>query len=299
MVALENQVDTIITNANVITIDPTGPRAEALAISDGKFVAVGSTEDVSRLSSPNNKVLDLSGKTVLPGFIDAHIHVLNSGIRHVMAADCDLRSIGSILEALREQTGKTPAGEWVQGFKFDDTKTLENRFLNKEDLDAVSNELPIMVSHRAGHVYYLNSVALELAGYHNESEDPAGGRLGRNPDTGELDGVLYERAAEPAQEMVPQVSAEVRRDGLKTICRMLTAAGLTSVHDAMVSNLELNTYQEGHDNGDLSLRVYMLMGQRHFPALRDAGVKSGFGDDRLRIGGIKMVSDGAIAARTA
>jgi hypothetical protein len=123
--------------------------------------------------------------------------------------------------------------------------------------------------------------------------------LGRNPDTGELNGVIYERAAEPVQEMVPEVTAEVRRNGLKTICGMLTAAGLTSVHDARVSNLELNTYQEGHDNGDLSLRVYMLMGQPHFPALRDAGVKTGFGDDRLRIGGIKMVSDGAIAARTA
>ena len=105
MAAQENQVDTIITNANVITIDPTRPRAEALAISDGKFVAVGSTEDVSRLSSPNTKVLDLSGKTVLPGLIDAHIHVLNSGIPPVMAADFYLRSIGAIQAVLREQTG--------------------------------------------------------------------------------------------------------------------------------------------------------------------------------------------------
>jgi len=260
MVASSFQADTVFKGANIITVDPNTPHAQALAMKDGKFVGVGSDSDIEGLIGPGTNIQDMRGKTIVPGFIDAHIHVLSSGTRHVMAADCDQRSIAEIQRALK---------------------------------------LPIMVSHRAGHVYYLNSVALELSGYHNESEDPAGGRLGRKPDTGELNGVLYERAAEPAQEMVPEVTAEVRRHGLKTICGMLTAAGLTSVHDARVSNLELNTYQEGHDNGDLSLRVYMLMGHPHFPALRDAGVKTGFGDDRLRIGGIKMVSDGAIAARTA
>ncbi len=103
------QPDTVILNANVITIDPGQPRAQAVAISQGRFVAVGDTDSVSRLAGPNTKVVDLTGKTVLPGFIDAHIHVLNSGIRHVMAADCDLRSIGAIQEALREQSRK-PCG---------------------------------------------------------------------------------------------------------------------------------------------------------------------------------------------
>jgi len=299
MVAGSFQADTVFKGANIITVDPNTPHAQALAMKDGKFVGVGSDSDIEGLIGPGTNIQDMRGKTIVPGFIDAHIHVLSSGTRHVMAADCDQRSIAEIQSALRERVDSASRGQWIQGFKFDDTKTQENRFLDKDDLDAVSDELPIMVSHRAGHVYYLNSVALELSGYHNESEDPAGGRLGREPDTGELNGVLYERAAEPAQEMVPEVTAEVRRRGLKTICGMLTAAGLTSVHDARVSNLELNTYQEGRDNGDLSLRVYMLMGHPHFPALRDAGVKTGFGDDRLRIGGIKMVSDGAIAARTA
>ena len=98
---------------------------------------------------------------------------------------------------------------------------------------------------------------------------------------------------------LPAVTPEDRREGLRLICGMLIRAGLTSVHDARVSNDELYTYQEGADSGDLSLRVYMLMGQDHFPALRDAGLKTGFGNDRLRIGGIKMVADGAIATRTA
>ena len=300
MPASESQVETIIRNANVITMDPSRPRAQALAIQNGRFVAVGDDDSVTRLSGPNTKILDLSGKTVLPGFIDAHIHVLSSGIRHVMAADCDLRSIAAIQDALRERVAVTPEGEWVQGFKFDDTKTSERRFLLRQDLDAVSTRHPIMVAHRAGHIYYLNSRALEAAGFHSGIPDPPGGRFGREEATGELTGVVYERAIEPVTfGQIPTETPEVRRQGLNRICDMLTRVGLTSVHDARVSGDQLTTYQEGRDSGELTLRVYALMHHPHFPALRDAGIKTGLGDTRLRLGGIKMVADGAIAARTA
>ena len=292
--------DTVIRRANVITVDPARPRASALAIANGRFVAVGDDGDVAGLIGPGTATLDLGGKTVLPGFVDAHIHVLSSGTRHVMAADCALPSIGAIQEALRERVAATPGGQWVQGFKFDDTKTAENRFLRREDLDAVSTAHPILVAHRAGHVYFGNSLALERGGFNDETPDPPGGRLGRNPDTGRLDGVIYERAADDLREnQLPVESAETRREGLRTICRMLNRAGLTSVHDARVTDYELQTYQEGRDAGELSLRVYALMYYRYFPALRDAGIRSGMGDERLRIGGIKMVADGAIASRTA
>ena len=290
----------VIRNANIITIDPGRPRAQALAVRHGRFVAVGDDDSVGRLAGPNTRVLDLSGKTVLPGFIDAHIHVLNSGIRHVMAADCDLRSIAAIQDALREWTRATPAGQWVQGFKFDDTKTAEGRFLFRQDLDVVSTQHPLMVAHRAGHIFYLNSRALELAGFNDETPDPPGGRLGRDPATGELNGVVYERAIEPVRfGLIPVETPEVRRQGLRLISQMLTQAGLTSVHDARVTRDEFVTYQEGKDSGELTLRVYALMYHPHFPALRDAGIRTGLGDSRLRLGGIKMVADGAIATRTA
>ena len=290
--------ETVYKNANVITIDPQNPRAQAVAIRDGKFVGVGSDNDIEGLIGPSTRVHNLGGLTIIPGLIDAHIHVLSSGIRHVMAADCDRRSIPEIQDELRARARRASPGDWIEGFKFDDTKTAERRFLNRQDLDAVSTELPILVSHRAGHVYYLNSKALELSGYDDQSHDPPGGRLGRDAN-GKLDGVLYERAIESLSDLLPQVTPEVRREGLRTICSMLAASGLTSVHDAMVSNDQLHTYAEGRDSGDLTLRVYMLAARQHFPALRDAGMRSGFGDDRLRLGGIKMVSDGAIAARTA
>ncbi|MCI0824101.1 MAG: amidohydrolase [Chloroflexi bacterium] len=294
------QADLVIRNANIITIDPRQPRAQSVAVRDGKFVAVGDNDSVNDLVGQGTQVLDLEGKTVLPGLIDAHIHVLSSGIRHVMSADCALPTIAAIQDAMREQVRIASPGDWVQGFKFDDTKTSENRFLNRQDLDQVSTQQPIMVSHRAGHVFYLNSKALEVAGFTRDTPDPVGGRFGRDPVSGELDGVVYERAIEPVKyNHLPPVTPEVRRQGLRRICGMLTRVGLTSVHDARVTNDEFMTYQEGRESGDLTLRTYMLISKDHFPALRDAGLKTGFGDHRLRLGGIKLVADGAIASRTA
>ncbi len=294
------KAETVIKNANVITIDPRRPRAQAVAMGHGRFLAVGDNDDMEGLIGPSTKIMDLAGKTVVPGFIDAHIHVLSSGIKHVTSADCEQPTVAAVQAALREKAAATPAGEWVQGFKYDDTKTPEARFLTRQDLDAVSTHHPIYVSHRAGHVYGANSMALELAGVNRDTPDPHGGRFGRDPSTGELDGVVYERAGDHIRDdLLPHITPADRRSGLRRINSMLTKVGLTSVHDARVSNDELYTYQEGRDSGELDLRVYMLMNYVHFPALKEAGLKTGFGDDRLRLGGIKMVADGAIAARTA
>ena len=166
------KADVLVKNANIITIDPKQPRAESLAIIGDKFVAVGRTDDIENLAGPSTKIWDLEGQTIIPGLIDAHIHVLSSGSRHVMCADCDQRSIDEIIKALRERANITPVGEWVQGFKFDDTKTKENRFLTKWDLDKVSTKHPIFVSHRAGHVYYVNSLGLALANVDSTTPDP-------------------------------------------------------------------------------------------------------------------------------
>ncbi len=292
--------ETVIKNANIITIDSHMPKASSLAISGGKFIGIGNDTLCDSLIGPETKVLDISGKTVLPGFIDSHIHVLNSGIRHVMAADCDLPSIPLIQQALKNRIKETLPNGWIQGFKFDDTKTQERRFLFRSDLDSVSTDHPIMVAHRAGHIYYLNSAALAAANFNDDTPDPPGGRLGRDPDTGSLNGVVYERAIEPIRfGLIPDETPEIRQRGLVTICKMLNQVGLTSVHDARVIQTEFEAYQNGLDNGELTLRVYALMYHPYFEALKHAGIKTGFGNEFLRIGGIKMIADGAIAGRTA
>ena len=299
------KAETIIKNANIMTMDTNRPRAQAVAMTHGRFAGVGSNEDMEGLIGPETKIIDVGGKTVLPGFIDGHIHVLSSGVKHVNMADCDVRTLTEIQAGLKERAAKTPAGGWVQGFKFDDTKTdrtasNEGRHLYREDLDAVTTDHPMMVAHRGGHVFYMNSAGLEAGGYNDESEDPPGGRLGRDPDTGKLNGIVYERAIDHIRfGLIPVDTDEIRREGLRTICNMLNEVGLTSVHDARVTAEEFQTYQDGKAAGELSLRVYALMWYPQFPALKDAGIKTGLGDDLLRVGGIKMVADGAISTRTA
>ena len=245
--------DSVIYNANVITMNPAAPLASAVAVKDGRFLAMGEWEDVTAFISPSTETIDAEGSTVLPGFIDAHTHVMSSGVRHVAQEDCDLRSIGEIQEGLKGRAVDTPAGEWVLGFKFDDTKTSEQRFLHRRDLDAVSNEHPVMVAHQAGHVYFFNSLGLRRAGFNDDTPDPSGGRLGRDPDTGELDGRVYGAAIYPVlREVLPTHTDDDRRRGLALICRMFAEAGLTSVHDAMVSNDDLRVYQEAKGRGRAS-----------------------------------------------
>ena len=218
------KADIVIKNANVITIDPSMPRAEAIAISDGKIAGVGSNQDMEGLTGPSTRVLDLGGKTVLPGFIDAHTHVMSSGVRHVTQADCAQPSIAAIQDALREQASKKRPGEWVQGFNFDDTKTSENRFLNRADLDAVSREHPIFVAHRAGLVYYFNSKALEATGYNRDTQPPPGGYLEKDPSTGELTGVAYQHAAEWVErDLIPHPTDDDRRNGLRSCSAVIGA----------------------------------------------------------------------------
>jgi len=298
-VTADRRADTILTTANVITVDTGVPRDPAVAVRDGRIAAVGSAADALALRGPGTQVLDLADATVLPGFIDAHIHPIAAGVLHATAADCDLPSIAAVLNALRTHAAARPAAHWVQGFKFDDTKTAERRFLTRTDLDSVSADRPVFVSHRAGHVYFANSRALELVGYTEDSPDPPGGRLGRDPATGRLNSVLYERARDPIKRYLPAESDETRRAGLRLMQRRLAAAGITSAHDVMATAGYLDAYRNARDSGDLTLRVYCIMHRDHMAALPDARGRAGHGDDWVRTGAVKLVSDGAIAARTA
>src|SRR5712692_1696772 len=155
--------DLVLYNANILTVDADQPRAQAVAIAGGRFLAVGSDEDIRRLSKRGTRQVDLGGKTVVPGFIDAHTHPSYAGIRHLRWVDCDLRSITEIQNAIRQRAAKTPPGDWVIGFKYDDTKTKEGRKLTREDLDAAAIEHPVFIEHRGGHTAYVNSLAIRRA----------------------------------------------------------------------------------------------------------------------------------------
>ena len=290
----------ILFNGTVITIDDRHPRAEAVAIADGRFLAVGSNDKIRALATGATKKIDLGGKTVVPGFIDAHTHPAVAGRMHLRQVDCDLRSIDAIKAAIRERATKTPAGDWVLGFKYDDTKTIDGRPLNRADLDAAAPDHPVYVAHRGGHTAYVNSRAFERANVTRETPDPTGGRFDRDPSSGAHNGRISERATEAFEKLIPEPNTrEDYRAGVKLISSMMSRAGITSAHDAYGSHDDLRAYQDARDAGELSVRMYCLIGYSDIDRMIAAGVRTGLGDEWVRVGAMKMTCDGSISERTA
>ena len=290
----------ILFNANIITIDDRQPRAQAVAVADGRLLAVGSNDKVRTLATGRTKKINLEGKTVVPGFIDAHTHPAVAGRMHLRQSDCDLRSIDAIRSAVRERAAKTPPGEWVLGFKYDDTKTTDGRPLSRADLDAAAPEHPVYISHRGGHTAYVNSRAFQLAGVTDETADPPGGRFDRDPASGKHNGRISEKATDPFDKIIPEASSrDDYREGVKLISQMLARAGVTSAHDAYGSHDDLRAYQDAHAAGELATRIYCLIGYGSIDRLIAAGVRTGFGDEWVRVGALKMTCDGSISERTA
>jgi predicted amidohydrolase YtcJ len=290
--------DMVLHNANVITVDPRLPAAEAVAVFNGRILAVGDSAEILRLAGAQTVKINVGGKTIVPGFIDAHSHPAYSGLAHLRNVDTDLRSIEAIKQAIHERAKITPKGEWILGFKYDDTKTKEGRIINRYDLDEAAPDHPVTITHRGGHSSYVNSRALELAGYSDSSPDPKGGKLGR--ENGRLTGQLLENAADPIQEQVPNTFTRAdHQEGVRLITKMMSKSGVTSVTDAYGSTTDLSAYQDALQADELSMRIYCMISYAQIQEMLDAGLQTGFGNEWVRIGGMKITLDGSISERTA
>ncbi|MBI2731175.1 MAG: amidohydrolase [Sphingobacteriales bacterium] len=289
----------ILYNGNIYTVNPNEPKAQAVAIADGRFIAVGKNEEVLHLATKRTKKIDLGFKTVLPGFIDAHTHPAYSGIKHLKMVDCDLRSIKDIKEAIRLKASQTPKGNWVEGFKYDDTKTNEGRKITITDLDEAAPEHPVQITHRGGHTTYNNSMAFKMAGIDAKSPNPQGGEFEKNAE-GMLTGCVKESANNVFEKIIPNIDTrEERKEGVKIISKMMAKTGITSATDAYASPDDLQAYQDAYESGELFMRVYCMIGYMHIDKMITAGVRTGIGNEWVRIGGMKMTCDGSISERTA
>ena len=291
--------DLVVVNGRVYTVDDRQPKAEAFAVKHGRFVAVGSSKQIRELAGKGTKVLEADGMTVTPGFIDAHSHPASAGVSELRKVNCDLRTIAEIKDAIRARAKKMPPGRWVKGFKYDDTKLRDRRPLSRADLDDVAPEHPVEVLHRGGHTAIYNSLAFKLAGVDKETPDPRGGQFGRGTN-GELTGFVAEKARAVFDRIAPEpeVSRADRRAGVKLVSELMTAAGLTSVHDAHTTEEFFVAYQDALAAGEMRFRVYAMLGPELFDAMKKAGLRTGFGDARLRVGGLKLFADGSCSERT-
>jgi predicted amidohydrolase YtcJ len=296
----EEKPELILYNGNMLTVNAKEPRAQAVAISRGRILAVGSDADVLNLAAAGSKKIDVGKQTVLPGFIDAHSHPAMAGVMHLRMVDCDLRSIAAIQAAMRERAARTPAGDWVLGFKYDDTKTSDGRPLKIEDLDRALPDHPVQIEHRGGHTLYCNSMAFQKAGIDDHTPDPPGGKIDHDPATGKLSGRVAESARELFDKVTPQkLTRDDHREGVKLISKMLAKTGITSAHEAQGTPTDLLAYQDARESGDLLFRAYCFINYRYIDSMIAAGVRTGLGDEWVRVGAMKMVCDGSISERTA
>lgn len=289
----------ILYYGTIFTVNPKELTAQALAIADGRLLAVGSNADILKMATARTKKIDLGYKTVLPGFIDAHSHPAYSGLKHLKMVDCDLRSIAAIQEAIKQRAAITPKGKWVEGFKYDDTKTIEGRKINMADLDAAAPEHPVRITHRGGHTYYCNSIAFKMANVDEATPNPQGGEFEKTSD-GKLTGCVKESAADVFDKIIPDVSTRnERQEGVKIISKMMAKTGITSVTDAGGSPEDLQAYKDADEAGELSIRIYCMIRHLHIDKMIAAGVRTGMGNEWVKIGGMKMACDGSISERTA
>ena len=284
----------IVVNARVYTIDDSMPRAEAFAVQNGRFSAVGSNSEIRALADRNTRVVDAGGMTVVPGFVDTHSHP--SGVQELTGVNVNLRTVAEVKAALARKAASTPPGFWVTGYMYDDTKL--DRPVTRRDLDEAVPNHPAMVGHRGGHTGVYNSVAFRLADVTAQTPDPEGGKFYR--ENGELTGKVAERARSVFNRVGQReaITRETRAKGAAHISKLMTAAGLTSVHQTGGDGTALTAWQDAYAAGDLRFRLYFFPSAGYFQTLKQAGIRTGFGDEWLRIGAVKFGADGSASERT-
>ena len=217
-----------------------------------------------------------------------------------MTVDAGVTSLAELKKRLRERAATTPPGGWIRATGYDDTKFTDiHRFITRADIDDAVGDHPVVITHRGGHIIFVNSRALALAKIRKPTEAPSGGKIDKDPETGEPTGILRERASALVTRLVPDFAREERHKGAVTMLQKFAQSGLTSVHDANASIQDVRAYMDAYTRGELPIRVYIMVQYQAIKQLAPFGIRTGFGDTMLRIGGTKLVADGAISGRTA
>ena len=296
--------DTVFVNGQVVTVDAENRICEAVAVRNGWIVAVGTNDEVKSMIGDSTKIVDLGGMTLVPGFIDAHMHITLYGTNK-LGVSCKaphIESLSDILTDLKEKVEQTPKEQWVRAWGFNDTKVVEQRFLTKEELDEVSKEHPILVARACGHISMANSQALELAGIKESSPDPQGGKIGRD-ESGVTTGVLFEAAHMNIFE-VAKFTDEEMSEALASASEDLVSAGITSVHDAGGYGADnLRVMQEAVRAGEVKTRIYAMIcalnkSQEFVEDFLKCGVVTGLGDKKFMVGPAKVFTDGSSSGPT-
>jgi len=310
LVAQQPRADLILVNGRILTVDSADRVVQAVGISGNRIVAVGTNADVERAASPNARRIDLAGRAVTPGLLDAHDHFSGGGAERLYVLDLSypsVKSIADVAAAIRTKAVALGKGAWIQGRGWDEGKLVERRVMTAADLDAASPDNPVVLTQTTGHYVVANSVALRMAGLTKDTREPPGGTIDRNPD-GTPTGLLRENAAGLVRRLVPPRSAAETEAGIRDFAKAFNAEGMTGLKDPGISTEAWNTYKKVERDGALTVRVFALWsGGRSVAAAQRVIAEhasttkpyEGTGDDHVIAGGVKLYIDGSGGARTA
>lgn len=284
-----------IYNARIYTLDKDCPQATALLIDGDKIVAVGDNYSILTQITGNARLYDLSGQVVLPGLTDAHIHLEQYALG-LLKVDCETATMAECLERLAARDGQLPEGEWLLGHGWNQNR-WETGFGTAADIDAVVPDRPVYLTAKSLHAGWANTTALRKAGITQNTPDPPGGRIGRYPD-GSPNGILYESAMNLVSRMIPEPGIEQVAAAIRIAQTSLWQMGITSAHDFDRARC-FSSLQILHQKGSLGIRVIKSIPLDSLPEAIAIGLRSGYGDDMLRIGNVKAFADGALGPHTA
>lgn len=289
------QADLIFTHGIILTGRITQSRPEAVAVAGDKIIAVGDVADVMTYRGKTTTVVDLDGRTLIPGFYDVHQHQLYRGLS-MTVIDARVDDMNLLLTRIAERTRTTPSGQWLQAIGYDDTRIGGHPRL--EDLDRVAPNHPLMITRACNHVVVGNSRALALAGIGRDTQDPEGGRIDRDARTAEPTGILRERAMELLRRVVPPPTNEEFKQAIVAAAEDNLRMGITSVWDPSIEPAQHQAYAELAAAGDLPVRT--TMGQRR--VIRDGTsvpLPEPYAGPWLSMNAVKLFQDGAIGPHTA
>jgi len=280
-------------------MDGKSKKAEAVAVAGERIVAVGKSSEVRRLIGKKTQVINLHGRTVVPGMVDTHIHFVDYGLSLKRTDLRNAKSIAEIQAKVASVAQATRPGKWITGRSWDQEILKEKRYPNRHDLDRVSPRNPVILSRVCGHIAVANSLALQIASIRKETLDPQGGHIDRDPISGEPTGILRDEAMPLIWSHVPPPTMGELVEAVEAASRKALSAGLTSVHALVRNSAYIEALQEARASGKLGVRVYMGMPVELLDHLIGLGIKTSFGDSWLRVGCVKMLLDGSLGGRTA
>ena len=299
--------DIVVINGKIVTVDAKNSVMEAVAVKNGRILVTGTTKEIMKYVGKGTELIDVKGRTVLPGIIDSHTHP-HLGAMRFMEIDCrdpGIKGIKDLKEVIAKKAEEYTPGKWIKGSNYNDSKLIEKRQITRWELDEVAPENPVILVSDTGHQSVVNSIALKIGGVTRDTPDPDGGKIDRD-EKGEATGLLYETASSLVSDKVPQYSVDEVKEGLRKLFIQFNMWGITSTHDASGQMLGIRAYQQLLREDFRRIRVSLMVSLRSWKPESDnmlevltaLGIESGFGDDWLRVMSLKIMGDGSGAGGT-